>query len=58
MAGYFKTIPTELEECARIDGATRFTAMLRIAYPLATPGILSAGIFAWPARCWAPYPSP
>jgi multiple sugar transport system permease protein len=47
MAGYFKTIPTELEECARIDGATRFTAMWRIAFPLATPGILSAGIFAF-----------
>ena len=36
MAGYFKTIPAELEECARIDGATRFVAMLRIAFPLAT----------------------
>ena len=47
MAGYFKTIPAELEECARIDGATRFMAMLRIAFPLATPGILSAGIFSF-----------
>lgn len=47
MAGYFKTIPVELEECARIDGATRFHAMLWIAFPLATPGILSAGIFAF-----------
>jgi multiple sugar transport system permease protein len=47
MAGYFKTIPTELEECARIDGADRFTAMWRIAFPLAIPGILSAGIFAF-----------
>jgi multiple sugar transport system permease protein len=47
MAGYFKTIPMELEECARIDGATRFGAMWRIAFPLATPGILSAGIFSF-----------
>ena len=47
MAGYFKTIPLELEECARIDGATRFHAMIRIAFPLATPGILSAGIFSF-----------
>jgi len=47
MAGYFKTIPAELEECARIDGATRFVAMVRIAFPLATPGILSAGIFSF-----------
>src|SRR5206468_1637865 len=47
LMGYFKTIPRELEECARIDGATRFGAMLRIVFPIAVPGILSAGIFAF-----------
>jgi len=47
LMGYFKTIPKELEECARIDGATRFSAMVRIVFPVAVPGILSAGIFAF-----------
>ncbi len=47
LMGYFKTIPKELEECARIDGATRFGAMIRIIFPVAIPGILSAGIFAF-----------
>ncbi len=47
LSGYFKTIPRELEECARIDGATRFAAMARIVFPAAVPGILSAGIFAF-----------
>jgi len=47
LMGYFKTIPRELEECARIDGATRFGAMVRIIFPVAVPGILSAGIFAF-----------
>jgi len=47
MMGYFKTIPKELEECARIDGATRLKAMLYIILPIAVPGILSAGIFAF-----------
>ena len=47
LMGYFKTIPKELEECARIDGATRLQAMIRIIFPIATPGILSAGIFAF-----------
>jgi multiple sugar transport system permease protein len=47
LMGYFKTIPRELEECAMIDGATRLQAMLRIILPLALPGILSAGIFAF-----------
>src|SRR5207249_10786432 len=47
LMGYFKTIPKELEECARIDGATRFGARVRIIFPIAVPGILSAGIFAF-----------
>jgi multiple sugar transport system permease protein len=47
MSGYFKTIPSELEECARIDGASRIVAMLRIAFPLAMPGIVSAAIFCF-----------
>ncbi len=47
LMGYFKTIPKELEECARIDGATRFQAFYRIILPLAAPGVLSAGIFSF-----------
>ncbi len=47
MSGYFRTIPRDLEDCARIDGLTRFGAMWHIAIPLARPGILSAGIFAF-----------
>src|SRR5262249_47529297 len=47
LMGYFKPIPRELEECARIDGASRIRAMLQIIFPIATPGILSAGIFAF-----------
>ena len=47
MAGYFRTIPSELEECARIDGSSRMGALWRIAVPLARPGIVSAGIFSF-----------
>ncbi len=47
MMGYFRTIPRELEECAQIDGATRVQAMVRIIFPVAMPGILSAAIFAF-----------
>ncbi len=47
MMGYFRTIPKELEECAQIDGATRVQAMIRIIFPVAMPGILSAAIFAF-----------
>ena len=47
LMGYFKTIPLELEECAMIDGASRLRAMWSIVLPLALPGVLSAGIFAF-----------
>jgi multiple sugar transport system permease protein len=47
LIGYFKSIPRELEESALVDGATRLQAMLRIVIPLALPGILSAGMFAF-----------
>lgn len=47
LMGYFKTIPRELEDCARVDGATWVQAFVKIILPLATPGILSAGIFAF-----------
>jgi multiple sugar transport system permease protein len=47
MAAYFKTIPAELEDCARVDGCSRLGAMVRITVPLATPGILSAAIFSF-----------
>ena len=47
LMGYFKTVPRELEEAARIDGASRFVAMLRVVLPLSVPGLLSAGIFSF-----------
>ena len=47
LMGYFRSVPRELEEAARIDGASRFQAMARIVLPLCTPGLLSAGIFAF-----------
>jgi multiple sugar transport system permease protein len=47
LMGYFRTIPYELEECALIDGATRWQILTRIILPLAVPGLISAGIFAF-----------
>ena len=47
LMGYFRTIPYELEECALIDGATRWQVLTKIVLPLAVPGLISAGIFAF-----------
>ena len=47
LMGYFRSIPYELEECALIDGATRWEILVKIILPLAVPGLISAGIFAF-----------
>ncbi|MDH3910559.1 MAG: carbohydrate ABC transporter permease [Rhodospirillales bacterium] len=47
LMGYFRSIPYELEECALIDGATRLQILVKIMLPLAVPGLISAGIFAF-----------
>jgi multiple sugar transport system permease protein len=51
LMGYFKTIPYELEECALIDGASRWQILTKIILPLAIPGIISASIFSL-TLCW------
>jgi multiple sugar transport system permease protein len=51
LMGYFKTIPYELEECALIDGASRWQILIRIILPLAVPGLISAAIFCM-TLCW------
>ena len=47
LIGYFKSIPYELEECALIDGASRLQILSKITLPLAVPGLISSGIFAF-----------
>ena len=51
LMGYFKTIPYELEECALIDGASRWQILTRVVLPLAIPGLISAFIFCF-TLCW------
>ena len=51
LAPYFAALPQELDEAARIDGCSRFTAFLRVTMPLSTPALASYGaivfIIAW-----------
>jgi len=47
LMGYFRTVPKEVEECALVDGATRFQALLRIVLPIAVPGLVCAVLFAF-----------
>lgn len=47
MMGFFKGIPSDIEEQAMIDGHSRFGAFLRAVLPLAVPGILTVVVFAF-----------
>jgi multiple sugar transport system permease protein len=46
MRGFFEDLPAELEEAARVDGATRGGAFLRVMLPLARPGLVTAAILS------------
>ncbi len=46
MKSYFQELPVELEEAAIVDGDTRWGAFIRIAVPLARPGLAATAIFS------------
>ena len=45
MTSYFKSVPVELDEAARVDGASSFTIFRKIVLPLTVPGIAAVAIF-------------
>ncbi len=45
--GYFKTIPKDLEDAARIDGCTRMAALFRVVWPLSAPGLAATAIYVF-----------
>jgi raffinose/stachyose/melibiose transport system permease protein/N-acetylglucosamine transport system permease protein len=54
LTGFFLSIPSELEDAAHIDGCNEFQTFLKIMVPMATPGIVTAGIFNFTAL-WNEY---
>lgn len=47
MYGYFKSIPTGLDEAARVDGSSAFHTFFKIILPLAMPGLVATVIYAF-----------
>ena len=47
LAGFFRTVPLEIEEAALVDGCNRLQAVLRVVLPLSMAGILTVAIFAF-----------
>jgi arabinogalactan oligomer/maltooligosaccharide transport system permease protein len=54
MKGYYDTIPTSLEEAARIDGCNQFQAFYKIILPLAAPALVITGLFSF-MTAWSEY---
>jgi len=54
MRDYFQSIPLELEECAAIDGASRYRIFWSIVLPLSTPGLVATFLFVL-VFCWNEY---
>jgi raffinose/stachyose/melibiose transport system permease protein len=44
LTGFFRTIPQDVIDAARVDGAGRIEVLLRIVIPLARPGILAVAV--------------
>jgi trehalose transport system permease protein len=47
LVGTFEVIPRDLEEASWVDGTGRIGTLTRVVLPLALPGVVVAGIFAW-----------
>jgi multiple sugar transport system permease protein len=47
LMGFFKSIPTELEDAALVDGCSRLSSLVRIVFPVSIPGILTVVIFSF-----------
>jgi multiple sugar transport system permease protein len=54
LKGFYDNIPPQLEQAARIDGATRFQAFIRVVMPLSSPGIIATAIYAF-VQAWNEY---
>lgn len=47
MRDFFDTLPVDMEESARVDGASRWQTFLKIVLPLSTPGLVSIAVFSF-----------
>ena len=45
MKGFFEAVPSDLEDAARIDGASRIGAMVRVVLPLVVGGLVATAVF-------------
>lgn len=46
MSGFFKSLPSDLDNAARVDGASEFTMLRKVMVPLVRPGMAIVGIYS------------
>ena len=44
---YFNTLPRELDESVKVDGASGWTALWRILVPISVPGLIAVGVYTF-----------
>ena len=54
LRGFVHNIPTDLEEAAMVDGASRVGAFMRIVFPLVAPGLVATAVFGF-IQAWNEY---
>ncbi|HCN25177.1 MAG TPA: ABC transporter [Candidatus Marinimicrobia bacterium] len=54
MKGYYDTIPAALEEAARMDGCSRFSAFIKVILPVSAPALVITALFSFMAS-WSEY---
>ena len=54
LKGFYDNIPPQLEQAARLDGASRFQAFVRVVMPLSSPGIIATAIYSF-IQAWNEY---
>ena len=54
LVGFFKTVPIDIEEAARVDGANKLQVFVRVVLPLVSPGIVATAIYVF-INAWNEY---
>ncbi len=47
LVGFFKTVPLEMEEAAKVDGANKLQTFLKVVFPVVSPGIVAVAIYTF-----------
>lgn len=47
LVGFFKTVPLEIEEAARVDGASKMQTFVKVVMPIVAPGVVAVAIYTF-----------